>query len=1253
MVMMISRKYEVLGQLGQGGMGVVYKVRHTALDSIFALKVLPRDLMENPDMVARFYREARVVARLNHPNIVRVSDIDHDAELKYHYFVMEHVQGQTLAQYLRERGPLPLVDVVNIARQVASALAYAHGHAPPVIHRDIKPANIMIEDRTGRVVVMDFGIAKELDSNDTTKSGMVIGTLKYCAPEQMRHEPLDGRADIYSLGMVIYEAYAGRQFFADLDETSVIGRVLYDVQEHEPVFPRPAPQAFLSLVTKMIAKSRDSRYHTIEEVARDLDACGVNADATERILAPSPTTRLSSAEKTREEVKELEEQIRKLEEERQKRLAFAVQVRAQEARDRATQAGAGQWALDLFQHALSQEEEGRARLRDQQYARAQDAYQEAERLFTQACEQASAAALLYTTEQARREMEAVKSEADRYGARDKARTFYGRGLALQARADDLWEQQTYQEAARTYAEAQSLFADARDLAYRETFLEETMAAQTEARSAREAAMREGADATAGELFQQAARNEQQAAAALQNDEFFQARELYAAARQQYVIAQQQAHAERQRQHAPVMTQARQRMEAIHAEVREQEGQPQFTELFAQGQQLMEQGCKNEERGEYIEAAACYDRARQVYERIRDAGELARRHLREQVVKARTQANTAREQAEHAYAAEYAATMFQEADQQRERADDALAQGDFLHARELYLSAAPSFALAEQQRLQEQTAKAQEQQTAEALQTLSSVSVAPTQPASSVPLAAVALPLNEVSQPAQEKESDDGEAQRLARRPMPASLLLPVLLSIGVITFVGSVYFFKHSRPPAPPLAVVSQAAPAREPAPPPLQAPVQAAAPPLEEAGAPSAAPTPAASTETAVAPIPKQSSGEKGAFTDIIRITKYTDAPSAHLHVSVTNAVRAFLDEQSVPLSSAGGVRLALADLPPGESTHVLRLVGGSPERMQEIPIIVHYYPNWEVRRFTDDSRDEAYAVAFAPDGRRIVSTSRDKVLKLWDVESGQKLRTFIGHTDWVTGAMFSPDGQTILSCSDDKTVRLWEVETGKRLRTFLGHSDLVNSVAFSPDGKIAVSGSKDNTLKLWHVQTGKEIQTLTGHRGWVLAVAFAPDGKSVASGSEDRTIRLWDAKTGQLVRTFSGHHEAVFSVAFTPDGKNIVSGSHDNTVRLWDGKTGQTIRIFSGHKDWVNGVAVSPDGQWIASGGKDKTVRLWDASTGQLVRTFTGHESTIASVAFSPDGKTVISGSRDKTVRLWWAASDPPPEVTKAPAALAPGAS
>ena len=223
MATVISRKYEVIGQLGRGGMGVVYKVRHTALETIHALKVLPSDLMENEEMVSRFYREARVMARLSHSNIVRVLDIDRDEELNFYYFVMEYVQGKTLSQYVREKGVLSLPEVLEISQQVASALEYSHNHKPPVIHRDIKPANIMIEEKSGRAVVMDFGIAKELGEQEMTKTGVMIGTLKYCSPEQMRHEPLDGRADIYSLGMVVYEMYTGNQFFAGMDEHAIFG----------------------------------------------------------------------------------------------------------------------------------------------------------------------------------------------------------------------------------------------------------------------------------------------------------------------------------------------------------------------------------------------------------------------------------------------------------------------------------------------------------------------------------------------------------------------------------------------------------------------------------------------------------------------------------------------------------------------------------------------------------------------------------------------------------------------------------------------------------------------------------------------------------------------------------------------------------------------------------------------------------------------------------------------------------------------
>ncbi|MGH8572724.1 MAG: serine/threonine protein kinase [Gammaproteobacteria bacterium] len=270
--MIISNKYEVLSQLGEGGMGVVYKVRHTALENVSALKVMSTHFGDDPDLVKRFYREARVLARLNHPNIVRVIDIERDEELKFYYFVMEYIEGQTLRDHLRESGALGIAQVLAITKQVAGALNYAHHYNPPVIHRDIKPTNIMIEDGSQRVVVMDFGIAKDLGDIDMTRVGTMLGTLRYAPPEQIRHEALDGSADIYALGMVMCEALLGSHPFADLAEYPVYARVT-SPEEHDFGFPPGTPASFVALVSKAIRKDRSQRYRTMAELLVDIDAC--------------------------------------------------------------------------------------------------------------------------------------------------------------------------------------------------------------------------------------------------------------------------------------------------------------------------------------------------------------------------------------------------------------------------------------------------------------------------------------------------------------------------------------------------------------------------------------------------------------------------------------------------------------------------------------------------------------------------------------------------------------------------------------------------------------------------------------------------------------------------------------------------------------------------------------------------------------------------------------------------------------------
>ncbi len=281
---------------------------------------------------------------------------------------------------------------------------------------------------------------------------------------------------------------------------------------------------------------------------------------------------------------------------------------------------------------------------------------------------------------------------------------------------------------------------------------------------------------------------------------------------------------------------------------------------------------------------------------------------------------------------------------------------------------------------------------------------------------------------------------------------------------------------------------------------------------------------------------------------------------------------------------------------------------------------------------KGEVSSVAFSPDGRTLVSGSSDTTIKIWNLATGQEIRTLNGHSSWVNSVAFSPDGKTLASGSSDDTIKIWNLVIGQEIRTLNGHpnevwSNEVWSVAISPDARTLASGNRTyGIIKIWNLATGQEIRTLKGHPNSVWSLAFSPDSKTLASGSEDTDIKIWNLATGQEIRSLNDHSMSVNSVAISPDGRTLVSGSND-TIRIWNLATGQVIRALDHY--YVRSVAISPDGRTLAS-GNDKTIKIWDLVTKQEIQTLEGY-SSINSVAFSPDGKTLASGSDDATIKIW----------------------
>lgn len=334
-----------------------------------------------------------------------------------------------------------------------------------------------------------------------------------------------------------------------------------------------------------------------------------------------------------------------------------------------------------------------------------------------------------------------------------------------------------------------------------------------------------------------------------------------------------------------------------------------------------------------------------------------------------------------------------------------------------------------------------------------------------------------------------------------------------------------------------------------------------------------------------------------------------------------------------------------------------------------------WDVNTFRRQEqflhhKDTVIDIAFF--GHTLISTSRDKKIKFYDVKNHKHLKTisnsyivndmsvsednkivalggsdgnvyildlisynvrqtFSHHLDEVSDVHFNRNGKTLVSASTDKTVRLWDLEKQQQISEVKGHVHYVYSVAFHPQQKLIASASHDKTIRLWNTATGEHQNVFIGHSAEVNSVVFSPNGQTLASASFDKTIKLWDVEQRNVLHTFLGHKQAVLSVQFSKSGRYLLSASEDMTIKLWDVKTRKLLRTFTGHEHIVTKAIFSNDERFIVSSSYDKTVKLWNVNTGKTLKTFRGHSNIVFGIALSPDNKWIASSSEDTVIKIW----------------------
>jgi WD40 repeat protein/serine/threonine protein kinase len=1172
------RGYELKEQIGEGAFGVVHRAVQPGVNREVAVKIIRQNYADDPKFIRRFENEAQIVGQLEHPYIVPLYDYWRDPEGAY--LIMRYMRGGDLLAGI-QASPMNAEASLELLEQIASALSIAHRKG--IVHRDLKPANILF-DQEGNAYLSDFGIAINLDSDlNSASSDAMIGTLDYSSPEQIKNEPISPQADVYSLGMVMYQTLTGEKPFADASVTNLLYKQL-----NEPVplisASRPdLPPQIDNVIQKATAKQPTERFADVLELAEAFRHA-IRGDDRDRVRSiPSPVW-------ADREVSNPYKGLRAFQvvdaDDFFGRSALIQQLvgRLTDSRFLAVVGPSGSGKSSVVKAGLVPALQGGAIPGSDKWFVAEmvpgvNPFEELEKaLWPVAVDPPPS-----LVEPMRR---------DNHGLLNVIR----RILPKEDGAELLLVIDQFEE----------LFTLVNDERQRDYFIDSLLTAVAEPNSPLRVLITLRADFYDRPLqvqpLGQWLKDNTEVVLPMSSEELALA--IQEPAGRTGVLLEDGL------------------LATIVADVSDQPGalpllQYALTELFDRRQDNLMTRSAYEDVGGVLgalgrRAEELYvsldeseqNAARQIFLRLVTLGEgvedTRRRVMRSELL---ALASTTEEPlgSEGEASADSHLTTVGRTTTGIEKVLDIFGRARLLTFDRDPVTREPSVEVAHEALLREWDRLRQwldENRSDIRLQRS---------------LAATAAEW-------QEANLDNGYLLHGARLSQFEAWQQETGLSLTQTEqdFLITSLDARKQR------EAEEAARHQRE----------------LETAQKLAVSERQRAEEQAEGAQrLKRRAFFLAGALVLAAVLAAVALIAGRQASQNADIAERSADESQSLALAS--GAQASLVD---NETDQALALavaanqIEDPPAFAQQMLYEAALAPG-TIRRI-DGGGLFRWAMDMHPNGQIVASAADDGSITLWDVETGAEIIRLEGaHSEPLGDAVFTPDGETLLSGGYDDLLVLWDVHTGEVIRTMLNPSDEtdpysgdVNSLDISPDGRLAIAGTGGGVATVWDLETGELLGELAGHDPelQIQPAVFSPDGRLVATGSEDTTVIIWDFANQSELHRLEGHDDIIFALAFSPDGKTVASGSFDNNIILWDVDSGEMISTLEGHNDFVFDVVFNGDGSQLLSSSRDQSVIRWDVATGEPLQIYQGEAGRILSVDYI-DEERGISTASTGNLRIW----------------------